>query len=76
MIEKSDARAACIPSLPTIPIPISASKIIPTSLPPSPTAAILLPFEYYFNNLTISAFYVGLHLQTHRQGAKIATSKN
>jgi len=65
-----------MPSFPTIPIPTSASKIIPTSFPPSPTAAILFPFENYFRSLTISAFYVGLHLQTHKQGASIATSKN
>ena len=65
-----------MPSFPTIPIPTSASKIIPTSFPPSPTAAILFPFENYFKSLTISAFYVGLHLQTHKQGASIATSKN
>jgi hypothetical protein len=68
--------AAYFPSLPTIPIPTSAAIIIPTSFPPSPTAAILLPFENYFSNLTISAFYVGLHLQTHKHGASIATSKN
>jgi len=41
--EKSEARAAYIPSLPTIPSPTSASCIIATSLPPSPTHAILLP---------------------------------
>jgi hypothetical protein len=40
-IEKSEANDAYIPSLPTIPIPTSASRIIPTSLPPSPTPAIL-----------------------------------
>ncbi len=40
---KSDANDAYKPSFPSIPIPTSASKIIPTSLPPSPTAAIRLP---------------------------------
>jgi hypothetical protein len=35
-MEKSAASAACIPYLPTIPIPTSAACIIPTSLPPSP----------------------------------------
>jgi hypothetical protein len=65
-----------MPSFPTIPIPTSASRIIPTSFPPSPTAAILFPPENYFRSLTISAFYVGLHLQTQRQGAIIADSKN
>ena len=34
---------ACMPSLPTTPIPTSASRIMLTSFPPSPTAAILLP---------------------------------
>jgi hypothetical protein len=56
LIEKSEAKAACIPSFPIIPIPTSASRIIPTSFPPSPTAAILFPFEKCFNSLTISAF--------------------
>jgi hypothetical protein len=46
-MEKSAAKLAYIPSFPTIPIPTSASKIIPTSFPPSPTAAILFPFEYF-----------------------------
>lgn len=36
IIEKSAAKAACIPYLPTIPTPTSAAWIIPTSLPPSP----------------------------------------
>lgn len=40
-IEKSAAREAYIPSLPTIPIPTSASWIIATSFPPSPTDAVL-----------------------------------
>jgi hypothetical protein len=35
-IEKSAARAACIPYLPMIPTPTSAACIIPTSFPPSP----------------------------------------
>jgi hypothetical protein len=55
-MEKSEARAAYIPSLPSIPIPTSASRIIPTSFPPSPTAAILLPPENFLRSLTTSAF--------------------
>ena len=46
-ILKSDASEACMPSLPAMPIPTSASRIIPTSLPPSPTAAILFPLVYF-----------------------------
>ena len=76
VIEKSEASEAYIPSFPTIPIPTSASKIIPTSLPPSPIAAILLLFVYFLRRLQIFAFYVGLHLQTQTHGAFIANSKN
>lgn len=54
--EKSDASDAYIPSLPSMPIPTSASKIMPTSLPPSPTAAIRFPLVYFFNNFATSAF--------------------
>ena len=39
-IEKSAASDAYIPSFPTIPIPTSASWIIATSFPPSPTEAV------------------------------------
>lgn len=56
IIEKSAASDAYIPSLPTMPIPTSDYKIIPTSLPPSPTAAILLLLVYFFNNVQILAF--------------------
>jgi hypothetical protein len=48
---------------------------MPTSLPPSPIAAILCPFVYFFNSWVISAFWVGEHLQTQTQGAWIATLK-
>lgn len=55
LIEKSLANEACLPSLPTIPIPTFASRIIPTSLPPSPTAAVLFwVYELIFP--TIRAF--------------------
>jgi hypothetical protein len=40
-MEKSEASEAYLPSFPTIPIPTLASRIIPTSLPPSPTDAVL-----------------------------------
>lgn len=72
---KSEANEACIPSFPSIPIPTSASRIIPTSLPPSPTAAIRLPV-YFLINIATYAFYVGEHLQTQTQGALVATLKN
>ena len=58
-----------------MPIPTCASKIIPTSLPPSPTAAVLLPV-YCIIFLTIRAFWVGLHLHTHTLGASVAVEKN
>lgn len=74
-IEKSEAKDAYLPSFPTIPIPTFASKIIPTSFPPSPTAAVLLPV-YRFISLTINAFYVGLHLHTQTLGANVAVVKN
>jgi hypothetical protein len=35
IIEKSEAKAACFPSFPSIPIPTSAYYIMPTSFPPS-----------------------------------------
>ncbi len=76
VIEKSDANDACIPSFPTMPMPTSASSIIPTSLPPSPTPAIRLPFVYFLRSQHILAFQVGLHLHTQTQGALIASSKN
>ena len=40
VMEISEARAAWLPSLPTMPNPIEASWIIPTSLPPSPMPAL------------------------------------
>jgi len=40
VIEKSAASDACLPSLPTMPTPTSAARIIATSLPPSPIAAV------------------------------------
>jgi hypothetical protein len=54
-IEKSAAKDACIPSLPTMPIPTSPTYIIATSFPPSPTQAIFL-LVYIYNFLAISAF--------------------
>ncbi len=40
LIETSDAKAAWLPYFPTIPKPIEANCIIPTSLPPSPIPAL------------------------------------
>lgn len=74
-MEKSEANEAYLPSFPTIPIPTSASNIMPTSLPPSPTAAVrFLVYVPIF--LTIIAFCVGLHLQTQTLGERVATAKN
>lgn len=54
-IEKSEAKAACFPSFPTIPTPMSAYWIIPTSLPPSPMPKTILPV-YSFTPRVIIAF--------------------
>jgi hypothetical protein len=64
LIEKSEASDAYLPSLPTIPKPTSASWIIATSLPPSPTQAMTLPVNCLID-LATSAFYLGEHLQMH-----------
>ena len=66
-MEKSEAREAYLPSFPTIPIPTLDSKIMPTSLPPSPMAAVLLPV-YWDIFLVTSAFCVGEHRQTQTEG--------
>ena len=48
-MEKSLARAAYFPSFPTMPIPILAHYIIPTSFPPSPTQnTLFLVISYSF----------------------------
>jgi len=75
LIEKSAASEAYLPSFPTIPTPTWDSKIIPTSLPPSPTEQVLLPVNKETFFVTI-AFCVGLHLHTQTQGALVATEKN
>lgn len=67
-ILKSLANAACLPYLPTIPTPISAYCIIPTSLPPSPIPSTNL-FVYYFTPFVIIAFWVGLTRQQITAGA-------
>jgi hypothetical protein len=74
-IEKSEAKDAYLPSLPTIPTPTFASKIMPTSLPPSPIAQVLLPVIYEIF-LVIVAFWVGEHLQTQTLGDLVASMKN
>lgn len=74
-IEKSDAKAAYLPSLPSIPIPTSLDYIIPTSFPPSPTAATTSP-EYFFKSSVTIAFCVGEHLQQITDGQFIAAFIN
>jgi len=62
-MEKSDASAAYLPSLPSIPMPTFAFCIIPTSFPPSlllwhiiyPTQATTY-LEYFFMHSVTSAF--------------------
>jgi len=70
-IEKSEARAAYLPSLPSIPIPTSAYCIIPTSFPPSPIQAVTF-FVYFLIHSATLAFYVGEHLQQTTDGAFVA----
>lgn len=75
-IEKSAAKAACIPYFPTIPIPTSAAWIIPTSLPPSPipkTDSLL--FLCFFTPAVNSFFWLGEHLQQIMVGIFIAVMK-
>ncbi len=67
-IEKSDANAACFPSLPTIPTPTSATWIMPTSLPPSPIPNTSFPV-WFLTPLVITAFCVGETLQQITAGA-------
>jgi len=71
-IEKSEASAACIPYFPTIPTPMSASWIIPTSFPPSPIAKTFLPV-WFFTPEVITAFWVGETLQQMTAGDYAAT---
>ena len=73
-IEKSDAKAAYIPSLPTIPTPTSAAYIIATSFPPSPIERHIFPVYNLIASVT-SAFYVGEHLQHTTAGAAHDTIK-
>lgn len=75
VIEKSEANAAYLPSLPSIPIPISAYYIIPTSFPPSPIQATTY-LVYYLNPSAILAFCVGEHLQHTTELALPAIEKN
>lgn len=74
-ILKSADSEACLPSLPTMPIPAWASRIIVTSLPPSPTAAHFF-LACLFTILTTWAFYKGPHLQIATDGAMHARDKN
>lgn len=68
----SDAKAAWLPYFPTIPKPIEANWIIPTSLPPSPIPATIDPVSV-FTFYVIRAFCVGRHRQQITAGAFLAT---
>jgi hypothetical protein len=75
-MEKSAAKAACLPYLPTIPTPTSAAWIIPTSFPPSPipkTAYFL--FLYFLTPYVKVLFCCGEHLQHITLGIFIAWVK-
>ena len=56
---KSAARLACLPSMPTTPIPTLAAWIMLRSFPPSPLAAAL-----FSTSLTTTAFCSGARQQT------------
>ena len=77
-IEKSAARAACLPYFPTIPTPTSAAWIIPTSFPPSPIPSTA---EFYFLFLLVLTpkvrvrFWRGEHLQQMTLGIFMALMK-
>lgn len=58
-----------------MPTPTFDSKIMPTSLPPSPTEQVLFPVNSSTFTVII-AFYVGEHLHTHTLGAFVAATKN
>ena len=73
-MEQSAARAAYFPSKPKIPIPMSATYIIPTSLPPSPIAQVILFVNFLIPYVSI-AFYFGEHLQHITAGALVDFSK-
>eukprot|EP00967_Tisochrysis_lutea_P002859 scaffold3437_cov31-Tisochrysis_lutea.AAC.2 len=59
-----------------MPIPTCAAWIIPTSLPPSPIAAVHAPGCVWRMSRTISAFCVGVQRQQSTAGAAQATSMN
>lgn len=71
-MEKSEAKAACLPYFPTIPTPTSAYCIMPTSFPPSPIPKTSFPV-CYLTPLVITAFCVGETLQQMTAGAYVAT---
>ena len=76
LIEKSAAKAACIPSLPTIPTPTSAAWIIPTSFPPSPMPKTA--YFYFLQRFTPSVrsfFWLGEQRQQTTLGIFRAVSK-
>mmetsp|Transcript_16130 Transcript_16130/g.32629 ORF Transcript_16130/g.32629 Transcript_16130/m.32629 type:complete len:252 (-) Transcript_16130:1974-2729(-) len=59
-MEKSLANLASCPSKPTIPTPMWAARIMPTSLAPSPMPSVILPFSCRRTQSTISDFCLGL----------------
>ena len=77
-IEKSAARAACLPSFPTIPTPTSDAWIIPTSFPPSPIpkTADFYPFFLLFFTPEVNVLFCsGEHRQHITLGICIAWIK-
>ncbi len=75
VMEKSAARDACLPSLPTIPSPTSAAWIIDTSLPPSPMQQTRFLVCVRISRAT-SAFCVGEHRHATTADSCVASSMN
>ncbi len=74
-MEKSAAKLAWRPSLPTMPTPTSAAWIIDTSLPPSPMQHTRFRV-YSLMSLATSAFCVGEHRHATTVGSSTATEMN
>ena len=72
-MEKSAAKAACMPYFPTMPMPTSAAWIIPTSFPPSPIPkTAYLSFLHLLTPSVKSFFWLGEHRQQTTVGNFIA----
>ena len=73
---KSELLAACWPSLPKIPTPTWALRIIETSLAPSPMARVIFLGNLFLIITTISDFCFGLTLHAKTTSILSEASKN